>query len=113
MSRKPGGCSDTLFNPTDSLRRTAPAAIKWAWHDPVRLDIGWSACKTATTLSVLVQGQFPDGVPELIFRYADVQTVLLERPGQYVIFPCMWMRHKLDRSRSILISDRALAISCW
>jgi hypothetical protein len=62
-------------------RRTADVEVKWARHSPGPAGKGWSNCKTATTLSVLISGRF-----KMEFRNAPVASVELDVPGSYVIF---------------------------
>jgi hypothetical protein len=62
-------------------RKTSNVEVKWAKHPPGPAGRGWSNCKTATTLSVLISGRF-----KIEFKNAPVDFVELDAPGRYVIF---------------------------
>jgi hypothetical protein len=55
--------------------------VKWAWHDRGPAGSGWSNCKTATTLAVLIAGRF-----KIEFNGPFEKSVELNRPGDYVLF---------------------------
>ena len=60
------------------LRFTGDVEVKWSLHSADSSRAKWSACRSATSLSILVSGQF-----RVLFKDGDV---LLERPGDYVFW---------------------------
>ena len=71
----------TLGHFMEGPRRSSEVEVKWGAHGREESSPGWSHCETATTLSVLVSGRF-----ELAFRNVPENTVMLNAPGDYVLF---------------------------
>jgi mannose-6-phosphate isomerase-like protein (cupin superfamily) len=78
------------------VRSSTDVEIKWGIHEPGEGQDGWTANRTATTISILVEGRdriiFPDG------------EVILEQAGDYAI----WGPGVPHRWRAI---DRCVVIS--
>jgi hypothetical protein len=67
-----------FITPTDDPRSTSTLEVKWAVHKAGDGRSQWATNVEATTLSILITGQFRIQVPE--------QDVLLSREGDYVLW---------------------------
>ena len=67
-----------FITPTDDSRSTSNLEVKWAVHKAGEYRNQWAINVEATTLSILIQGQFRIQFPE--------QEVLLSRAGDYVLW---------------------------
>jgi hypothetical protein len=76
-----GGWVVGHFIAAERVRHSADVEVKWASHAPGPAGKGWSNCKTATTLSVLIRGRW-----RIEFKGAPDDAVELNEPGDYVIF---------------------------
>jgi len=67
-----------FLTPTDDPRSTSLLEVKWGIHKAGDSRLEWSMNVEATTLSILIKGQFRLQFPE--------QEVLLSREGDYVLW---------------------------
>ncbi|HEY9910217.1 MAG TPA: hypothetical protein V6D18_21700 [Thermosynechococcaceae cyanobacterium] len=67
-----------FFRPADDPRSTSALELKWTTHAAGETRSRWAVNRQATTISILVQGQF-----RTFFRD---RSVLLATPGDYVLW---------------------------
>jgi hypothetical protein len=85
-------------------RHSFDTEVKLAHHDPGPAGKGWSVCDIATTLSVLISGKF-----QIEFRTgtdAEIETVLLEPQGDYVIFGSGMQHRSTALEKSVFLTVR-------
>lgn len=80
------------------LRRTTDIEVKWGVHLAGDCRSQWSVNQTATTLSILIQGQFRIQFPDC--------NHLLTQPGDYVIWSPGVAHHWLAEKDSTVLSVR-------
>jgi uncharacterized RmlC-like cupin family protein len=59
---------------------TTALEIKWATHAAGEHRTVWASSRTATTVSILIQGRFH-------LRFPGERNVVLAQPGDYVLWP--------------------------
>lgn len=67
-----------FFAPMDDPRSTPAVELKWSTYTAGEARSGWALNRTATTISILVQGQFR-------VQFCD-RSVLLSTSGEYVLW---------------------------
>ena len=68
----------SFIQPGDSVRATSAVEVKWGVHPAGQRRDGWYTGETRTSMLILVSGRFRQEL--------SVGTVLLERPGDYVVW---------------------------
>jgi hypothetical protein len=61
--------------------RTDHVEVKWAHERKGSGSLEWRRCETSRTFSVLISGRF-----KIEFRGGPDETVIMEKPGDYVLF---------------------------
>ena len=69
-----------FVGPDAGPARTTALEVKWGTHAAGERRAAWTVSRTATTVSILIQGRF-------CFRFAGGLEVVLARPGDYVLWP--------------------------
>ena len=69
-----------FVGPDASLAHTTALEVKWGTHAAGDQRAAWAVSRTATTVSILIQGRF-------CLRFAGGHEVVLTRPGDYVLSP--------------------------
>ena len=82
----------------EALRSSSQVEVKWGVHAAGSPRKGWVANTEATTLSVLVRGRF-----RILFPEADV---LLEREGDYALWPPGLPHHWVAEDDSVVLTVR-------
>lgn len=67
-----------FITPTDELRSTSAVEVKWSFHKAGETRVEWAKNAEATTLSILIRGQFR-------LQFLE-QELLLSREGDYVLW---------------------------
>ena len=90
------------FIDDDALRRTPDVEVKWGVHTTNESNGQFSSNQTAKTMSVLIQGRF-----RLSFRHGEkAREVLLEKPGDYVLWDAGVQHNWLALEQSIVLTVR-------
>ncbi|MBV8780334.1 MAG: signal peptidase I [Phycisphaerae bacterium] len=86
----------------DAMRRTGDVEIAWAVHPKGTTNGKFVANRTATTVSILIRGQF-----KILFRTdLEADDVLLEREGDYAMWPPLVEHDWLAEEDSVVLTVR-------
>lgn len=90
------------FIDDDALRKSDDVEVKWAFHPRGESNDKFVANRTATTMSILIRGRF-----KISFRTdSDADDVLLEKEGDYALWPPMVEHDWVAVEDSVILSVR-------